>query len=463
MVLIRERFKQIYTGLIDFNIFQTYTPSDDDPYERKTQLISTRLLIALLTLSLTILLIYTSQVPVTLTTTVDSPSLSKYLSLYDNYGDKVSCPCTNLAFPQETFIFLKPQFHQVCSSDFITPRWRDVINAAAATFVSPDFRYTGSVLLQILASFCDVTEKTITDSLPKFYSNNFVSGTVMNTKLLEDESQSLINSYFTTTANDFIQALDTIQDMTFLDGLVSGLFTNVNYKLGPYYSKFRGNLAESYSVSYKLSEECTCQSTPTCIAPVAIHNMTSGEITNQTLFTIPGLYVGCYLVTAMRQSTLQCLYNQLCLNQLLFYLQSPININVTALDGTKPSRFSTSTSVGEMLTILMVDSWIQNISYSPYYSQCQPSYCIYSIIGKNSFIYILTILIGLFGGLYKGLKMSVPIAVKFIRNRKKRIHPVVIQETSSECLYIVSCSFSNKYFQIVQLFTYRIIIQCKPK
>ena len=111
------------------------------------------------------------------------------------------------------------------------------------------------------------------------------------------------------------------------------------------------------------------------------------------------MYVGCYLVTALRQSNLQCLYNQSCVTEMLFYLQSPTQINITALNGTKYSRFNKSTTIGEMLTVLMVDSWIQNISYDSYYSQCQPSYCTYSLVGKNSFIYLLTVLIGLFGGL----------------------------------------------------------------
>ena len=249
IALVKEQFKRLYAGIANFNVFQTYTPSDHDPHERKTQLISTRLLIVLLVLSVGILLIYTSQVPVTITTTIDSPSLSKYLALYNKYGDKVSCPCTNLAFPQETFISLTPEFHQVCSSDFITNKWINVINAAAGSIVSLDFRCTGSALFKNLALFCLVTQKIITDSLPIFYSNSFVSGTVMNTKFLEDESTSLIETYITTTANDFIQVFDSIQDTTFIDGLVSGLFTNVNYKLGAYNHYFSGYVAMPSSKS----------------------------------------------------------------------------------------------------------------------------------------------------------------------------------------------------------------------
>ena len=140
---------------------------------------------------------------------------------------------------------------------------------------------------------------------------------------------------------------------------------------------------------------------------------------------------------AMRQSSLQCLYNQTCLDQLMFYLKSSaMSFNATALDRTISNRFDTSTNVSEILSVLMVDRWIKNISYPSYYAQCQPLQCIYSIVGRNSFIYILTTLIGLFGGLYKALKITVPFAVKLIRNRRRKIQPTDIEQLPSKYTFI---------------------------
>ncbi len=98
MVSLKQQLARLRTGISTFNIFESNTPLDNDQYEHKTQLISTRIFLILLILSLTILLLYTSQVQVTHTITVDSPPLDHYLSLYEDYGDKVICPCTTIAF-----------------------------------------------------------------------------------------------------------------------------------------------------------------------------------------------------------------------------------------------------------------------------------------------------------------------------------------------------------------------------
>jgi hypothetical protein len=180
--------------------------------------------------------------------------------------------------------------------------------------------------------------------------------------------------------------------------------------------------------------------------------MTFNHTGTRILFAIPGLYVGCYLVEAMRQSNLQCLYNQACLDQLTSYLNSSTHFNATALDGTIPSRFNTSTSVSEILATLMVDSWINNISYSSYYTQCKPSQCTYSIVGRNSFIYILTTLIGLFGGLYKALKITVPFAVKIIRNRRRKIQPSTTEELASKRMFIIDVRL--RVYESVLMFTF---------
>ena len=234
MVSLRQQLVRLRTSISTFNIFQSNPPLDDNGHEHKTQLISTRVFVILLILALTVLLVYTAQVQVTHTITINSPSFSQYLSLYEDHGEKLTCPCTTIAFAQEKFISLIPIFHQVCSSNFVTTQWSTFINAAGATYVSLDFRYTGGVLFQILASFCHVADETISDSLPIFYSNNFVSVEVLSTELFDKESQSLVDSYIGTTANAFTRSFEILRDITYTDGLVSGLFTNVDYQLSSY-------------------------------------------------------------------------------------------------------------------------------------------------------------------------------------------------------------------------------------
>ena len=436
MFSLRQQLARLCTSIATFNIFQSNIPSDNDEHEQKTQLISTRLFIILLVLSLTVLVVYTTQIQVTHTITINSPPQSEYLSLYKKYGDKLTCPCTKIAFPHEKFISLTPVFHQICSSDFVTTKWIDFLIGTSPTYLSLDFRSTGSVLFQALTSFCHVANETIIDSLPVFYSNNFVAVEVMNMELFDKEAQSLVDFYIRTTANAFTQSFEILRDLTYTNGLVSGLFTNVIYRLDYYDRDLPGYWTLPSFQSYAQPPKgCDCVSSPSCVIQVAIHNISStGILRNQTLFPIPGLYVGCYLVEAMRQSNFQCLYDQTCLNRLLSYLITSQNqFNATTLNQTATSHFNTTTKVSDILAELMVDQWIENISYSSYYAQCQPSQCTYSIVGRNSFIYVLTTLIGLFGGLYKALKITVPFAVRIIRNRRhKKVSPTTTDQLSSK-------------------------------
>jgi hypothetical protein len=47
----------------------------------------------------------------------------------------------------------------------------------------------------------------------------------------------------------------------------------------------------------------------------------------------------------------------------------------------------------------MVEQWNNNINYEKYYNECSPSFCSYSYIELNPTLQVLTLLLGLYGGL----------------------------------------------------------------
>ena len=55
------------------------------------------------------------------TMTTSDPTLNTYKNLQVQYSILLKCPCSNIIIPHKTFISLSPRFHQVCSSDFVTP------------------------------------------------------------------------------------------------------------------------------------------------------------------------------------------------------------------------------------------------------------------------------------------------------------------------------------------------------
>ncbi|CAF1014240.1 unnamed protein product [Adineta steineri] len=357
---------------------------------------------------------YVALLSVTHTTDVDAPILKDYLFLYQKYGTKLTCPCTNIAIAQRDFISLIPTFHQVCYSDFVNKSWLSYLNAASGKNLSSDFRSQGGVLFQILASFCRLSQDTINNSLNKFYSTRFISNDVLDEDLLNNQSLSHIKTYKSTTAREFINSFNNIRDTISENQLLSGFLTNFDFKTSGYTPQIRGYFVLYESKVYNMSGGCNCADTPSCIFPVSIND----HITGHVIFVVPGLYTGCLFVEAMRQSNLQCLFNQTCLNEINKHIRSPVSFNATALSSFVRSRHNTSTDINQLLAELMVESWMENISHSSYYDQCQPAHCVYTIVGKNSAIDIITTLLGLIGGLCKVLYFLTRIVVKIIRRRR---------------------------------------------
>ena len=67
-----------------------------------------------------------------------------------------------------------------------------------------------------------------------------------------------------------------------------------------------------------------------------------------------------------------------------------------------------------MIEKLMVENWSKNVSYESYYAGCAPQYCTYSVTQRRNIVFIITILLGLFGGLNTALKLLAPIFIRSI-------------------------------------------------
>ncbi|CAF1034009.1 unnamed protein product [Rotaria sordida] len=121
-------------------------------------------------------------------------------------------------------------------------------------------------------------------------------------------------------------------------------------------------------------------------------------------------------------SSLECFFERACFDP----IQEKINvianyyfiINGSVLS-TNSTRFSPKTTVGEIIDELMIERWYENVRYEEYYQQCAPKQCSYLLTFRNNALYIVTTVIGLFGGLLVALKICVPIIVRWIRNRMR--------------------------------------------
>jgi hypothetical protein len=109
--------------MVELNLFASIPPSNDPNIIRRNRN-TTRVYFILLITAFFILILYTSLRQVTITVIVKSPSVSEYTELSLQYPLTLRCPCSRIAIKYNQFISqIEPQYHQICSSVFISPEW----------------------------------------------------------------------------------------------------------------------------------------------------------------------------------------------------------------------------------------------------------------------------------------------------------------------------------------------------
>ena len=403
-IVICQKLKRSIT---DFNLFPSIPPTTDQ-YELKAQKISTRLFVILLVLIMTILLLYTSLIQVTKKVTVNEPTFEKYAELYDRYSQILSCPCSKISINYGNVLEIHYSFHQVCTSSFIDDDWIDSLTIDYENTVLKiiDFRWTAKQFFQILRSFCKLTNNTISYSLNQFYTKQFVTVSAVPFQVFQSQSRSAVDQFILSTTNSFLISLNKIRTTTHVNSLFSAHMTNYEPIVDPTY--------DDVLFIQRKYDNCSCGLSFQCSVPSSVYDFENDTI----LFTVPGMYVGCYAIEALLQSTLECLYNQYCIDTIHRYHRENDSVQGTPLQQSNTTIYSKNSTVQDLVDQLMIDTWDSSIMYNRYYNECQPIQCTYSYKTRNDLILIITALVGLVGGLTTSLKIVVPRLVKMIRKRK---------------------------------------------
>ncbi|CAF4032721.1 unnamed protein product [Adineta steineri] len=242
----------------------------------------------------------------------------------------------------------------------------------------------------------------------------------MSSEIFQTQTNELIQIFISSTINSFTRSLNIIRETTSNNGIISGLLTNFDYHTEPYQTSNNTtmyNVISNYHTFTDSTSNCSCGDSPSCTAPVYVNNGNS--------FLVPGMYAGCFMMEALLQSNLICFYNQSCINDLRYALNSSsTNFRTTALDVTLPSQYQPNTTINDILSKLMVEQWINTTSHRDYYDQCNPIQCQYSYVGKNDFITVITTIIGLIGGLNTILRFIAPRLIQIYSKRQtNRVQP----------------------------------------
>ncbi|CAF0767800.1 unnamed protein product [Adineta steineri] len=415
------KWQKIKNFLRKLNLFPSIPPSTNE-YDIRNQRISTGLFIISLIIIMAILITYNALINITKTISIDKPTLTQYLDLYSTHSEILTCPCTTISTGYDNFIDIKYTLHQVCNSTFVNNNYikNIFLQNSNDTTGFPDFLVTYPYILNALALFCQLTDNILSDSLIQFSSSRYLSATVTPKQLFELQAQSSFQQFIISRINDLLFMMQFIRDTTQANNFFSGIFTNYDFELVS--SVYYQDSTLLQPVPFE-SSDCSCLLSALCTEQAVIYD--NDYSNNSSQFIVPGLYVGCFIVEALLQSTLECFYNQTCLNILQLYGGFSSFMDVIPLNSSLSSRYNTTSTIQELVNELLVENWNLSITYENYYNGCQPTQCSYSYIAKNNAIYIATMIFGLIGGLMTILQCFIPRLVRLIARCiwKRRIVP----------------------------------------
>ena len=387
---------------------------DDNSYQQQTNRLATRFYLIILFISLFALALATALDLESIEISVQLESVHHFETLPSN----ALCPCSQTVLPYGQFFETQPSLHQVCASDFFSDQWISSLyfGDQQSSFPVDDFRSMALSFFQTIAMFCRLSLKNVHQFMTKLKSDSLTSFYLLSRSSLHVLVSAYREQFQLNAPKSFQIQVEQIRQFISGSFLINGLQTAIapNFYWGPY------NYIALQTPSNRLQQEdgtwCNCTTSFSCRGYRSGIYASDGS-TNDLLFIVPGVRVRCMPVDSCLDSTLECFYNQSCLNTLTTYL--PSLVNASPLIELNNSRFGPKTKIELMVFQLMIEDWSFNLSYEKYYDQCAPRSCSYALQTRSSFLYVVGRLLGLLGGLCAGLRIIGPVLIRHIRRRMR--------------------------------------------
>ncbi|UJR12441.1 hypothetical protein I4U23_016617 [Adineta vaga] len=355
--LIQNRLKYMRTILTELNVFyrRDFSSNIDQRTAKYLGQWATRLFLILFSVALIILSLYTMVVSRTVTTIYTKPDLNMYTDLFQRYGSELKCPCSSIAFPYKDFIRVKARFHEVCSSSFVLDEGRLNLTSGFVSNLSfyrqKDYRRFFSAHLQFLQGLCQLSEKATNISIQTFLLTLFAGAELQSKVNLDPYLYSIIEQSRLNAPKTFLRHFVLLEDINHANAFISMYGTNYEY-----YAPWT-NLMHSYLPTKALDyDNCSCGMFSNCTSEGRFF-----EENSSNTFPIQGLKIGCTPSESFRVSTLECFYNQSCLDLIQQYTSKTNSI--CSLSNTT-SRFPTNRTIDELLRELFVEEWQTTVDYS---------------------------------------------------------------------------------------------------
>ncbi|CAF0788937.1 unnamed protein product [Adineta steineri] len=403
---------------LTLNLFSPTSDSDEQEnnQQRRWNTIGTRIYIILIIFILFIIGLILSLLKQTTMVTISNPTKEQFQRLPIN----AKCSCSHISIPYVKFMSLNTSFHQVCSSDFITDRWINAIDSKTNTtyFVVTDFRRFGNAQFQALAAYCRLSNWYTDQSVYAVLQNTLLSPQILSETDLRSLIKTIIEQFKLKTPNTFNTQLKLIIKMTIANELIPAVLTS------RYFENMDTDI-RLYIYQYQPTNdsECDCSLNNCNQIESGIVNKfekqyVDNNMNNSLAWSIPGILTGCFPGFTLLSSTLECFYNQTCVNKLISYF--PTSNNFTAMIINNESLYKPTSTVQSIIDNLMIEDWTTSISHDKYYSECAPSSCTYLKKFRRDFGHVLKKLISLLSSLTLILGLIIPFVIRFVMKRRDR-------------------------------------------
>jgi hypothetical protein len=348
--------------------------------------------------------------------TLQNPSQQVFQNFYSKYQSTIQCPCQHIVIPYKSFASLSVQFHPVCSSFFVTDAWVvsiSSLNLENSFFDLLDFRVSGVTFFNTLATLCSLSQTTVNNSLYIFGQNSLITNLVLSELEFQNRIDAIVGQFEKNTIAEFKHTIALIETHT--RSLYATGFANVFL-----HTDQTSNATEPFEFSWRpyYYGECSCGLDDQCHNLMGFYNYTTETIFDSYFlkFTLPNLFVGCHVIPSVFISTLECFFNQTCVNAIQDETYGNKSSIIPILQ-MNSSKFPPNTPIETLVNHLMIETWLKDIEYNLYYEQCAPGQCTYTFEAHENVLKAVTTIIGLFGGLLVGLRIIVLFTVTWIRAR----------------------------------------------
>lgn len=442
---IKQHLGRIFTGgknaLLTLNV---YAKRNNNMSASRLQIISTRLYLGFLLSAALILVLVTGLDQRIKTVVITMPSVAKFENLFNTQQSTLSCPCSNVAITHSKFFSLTPTLHQICSSDFLSDDWLDRLVHSSPWQSTPyyylDIRSYGLNMFRAIRTLCSVVNATIMNALTTFNNTQLITTQTLSRQQFQSQVQILITEFQLNTPYTFKQLMHIARE--FINGNQLLTITVSNFYARIKFDSSDSSLDWQIYLGIKLSQNdtfpsCSCL-LDTCSQPLGFFNWNDSSVSYTLVLTVPGMWSACYPLDGLRMSTLECWFNETCISLIRAHL-IPVAVEqyIPALEFNKQKRFTPSTSLGDIIEELMIEEWSNATNYEAYYMACRPLTCTYTYFHRLDWLYTVTTLISLFGGLSISFRMICTLLVRYYARLYTRFTQRRTIAPSSKLLYFI--------------------------